>query len=577
MRIFLRPIFWILVFALLLRLWGIDYGFPLFLVNDEPALVLGALKMIELKTLIPAWHEDEFRKVLSYPPLASYFYLVTLAPVIAVHYVLLGFPPLGEYKDIVALDPSFLWIAARIINALMGLGVIFIAYLTAKKITRSERASLLAALFLAVSFYHIQLSQVVRHWMPASLLLYLAWLSSINVRETNLKKPYFLSGLFTGLAAGVNTSSAIGLLPGFFFHLARHGESFKKKIFSSKLWLMIVTATAIAIVFVALYPYGLTRGEGTETVGGDIAHRLGFFTSISFKNWFIFLFDYFKLLWRYETTMLIASLIGFAALIRRAKVFSLTALVFSVAYLSLLYLFFNEIPRALIFILPIMAVFAGYGLDRLILRAQNHFRATALSLTAIFGLFFLAFFAYPLLIDLRYDYLLAKPDTRLVAKGWIEKNIPEGAKILGDFPYLRLINTKNGIAYLEKLDPSGLRSQDRVLAKRNESNYPAPAYFLLNLHFLSPNVPERITGSAAYFKKQGFKYLIVEYKYADKSDLYPFTADLVRDLRLVKRFQSFSSDDFGRSLDITGEIATVEPLDLFKFDSYGQIIDIYEL
>lgn len=577
MKLMRKPIFWILVLALALRLWGINYGFPLFLVNDEPALVLGALKMIELKTVIPALHQEEFRKVLSYPPLASYFYLVTLAPVIAAHYVLLGFPPISEYKDILTLDPSFLWIAARILNSLIGLGVIFIAYLIAEKVTRSRRAALLAALFLAVSFYHIQLSQVVRHWMPASLLLYLAWLSALDIREARSKKPYFLSGLFTGLAAGVNTSSAIGLLPGFIFHLARRSENFKKKVFSPKLWLMIVTAAAIAIVFVALYPYGLTRGEGTETVSGDIAHRLGFLAAVSFKNWFIFLFDYLKLLWRYETTMLIAALIGFLVLIRRAKVFSLAASVFSIAYLSLLYFFFNEIPRALIFILPIVAVFAGYGLDRLILLAQNYFRATAQSLVTIFGLFFLAFFAYPLLIDLRYDYLLAKPDTRLVAKDWIEKNIPDGTKILGDSLYLRLTNTKNGIAYLEKLDPSGLRSQDRVLMKKNESNYPAPAYFLLNLHFLSPTVPERITGSAAYFKKQGFKYLIIEYKYTDKSDLYPFTADLARNLHLVKRFQSFSSDDFGRSLDITGEIATVRPLDLFKFNRYGQIVDIYEL
>ena len=73
-----KLIFWILLLALVLRLWGITYGFPLFLVNDETPHVYGALKMIELKTLIPAFHQEEFSKVLYYPPLLSYFFLVTL-------------------------------------------------------------------------------------------------------------------------------------------------------------------------------------------------------------------------------------------------------------------------------------------------------------------------------------------------------------------------------------------------------------------------------------------------------------------------------------------------------------------
>ena len=44
----------ILLLALGVRLIGIDYGLPLALVHDEPPFIFGALKMLELKTLIPA-------------------------------------------------------------------------------------------------------------------------------------------------------------------------------------------------------------------------------------------------------------------------------------------------------------------------------------------------------------------------------------------------------------------------------------------------------------------------------------------------------------------------------------------
>lgn len=590
-----KPIFWILVVAFLLRLWGIAYGFPLFLVNDEPALVLGALKMMELKTLVPAWHDAEFRKVLSYPPVPSYFYLVTLAPVIAAHWALSGFLPLAAYADAIALDPSVIWIAARILNALMGIGVIFIIYRIARTVTRSERAALLAACFLAVSFYHIQLSQVVRQWMPATLFLYAAWLVALKFRDAPSKKPYLLAGSFMGLAIGTNTSSAVAFLPLLVSHFAARGQAFLKKLTSRELWLMVAVAAAIAILVTALYPFGFTRAEGSGTVFGDIAKRVGFLAGRSFAEWCLFLADYAKLLIRYETILLAATAVGIGVLIRRRASspdgapqpeasdrpiaeFTIAAILFSIVYLSALYLFFNEIPRALIFILPALAVLAGFGADRLISFFQNTIRPVfATNTFLIFGFSFFIFFAYPLAIDLRYDYLLSRQDTRLVARDWIEQNIPAGTEILADLPYLRLTNTKAGIHALEKIDPGGLRAADRALLRRDDAHYPTPAYAVLNLHFVSTPTPEHLSDSASFFRSRGFRYLVVEYEYTDQSDLTPQTHSLIRGLRLVKRVTPFAGREFDRALDISGEIATVPPLALFQFERFGQIVDVYAL
>ncbi len=579
MNILGKPIFLILLAALVLRLWGIGYGFPFFLVNDEPALVLGALKMLELRTLVPAWHEGEFRKVLNYPPLTSYFYLVTLAPVLAVHYALSGFPPLMEYMDAFTLDPSFLWIAARVINAILGVAVVYITYRLARTVTGSERGALLAAMFLAVSFYEVQLSQVVRHWMPASLLLVLAWLAAEGVRAKGERRFYLIAGLMTGLGMGVNTSSAIGLLPALWYHFGARGRSMAAKMRSLRLWQMIALAVVLGATFILLYPYGFTRGEGASSVGSDIGRRFSSLASrfMAIPEWANFLFGYAKLLLWYEATLVAGALIGAWALLRRNASFVLLAIVFCLVYLSLLYFFFNAIPRALIFILPPLAVLAGYGVDELVATFENRLRPTRLAALAIFGLPFLIFFAYPLVIDLRYDYLLSQSDTRLVAKRWIESNIPPGTKVLADLPYLRLINTKEGIRELAAIDPTALRAQDRVLLRRDEASYPKPAYHLLNLHFVAPEAPERRL-SLGDVQQRGFRYLMVEYEYMNGADLDPHLSPLIEAARLVNRFMPFRvGGGLERALDISGEIATIHPMELFSLERFGQIVEIYAI
>ena len=64
----------ILALAALLRIAGIGHGLPLFVVDDEPPFVLAALKMLELKTLLPAAH-TEFQDFLYYPPYLAYLLL----------------------------------------------------------------------------------------------------------------------------------------------------------------------------------------------------------------------------------------------------------------------------------------------------------------------------------------------------------------------------------------------------------------------------------------------------------------------------------------------------------------------
>jgi hypothetical protein len=572
------PLAVLLAVAVILRLIGIGYGFPLFLVNDEPAIVLGALKMIEFKTLVPAFHEEEFRKVLYYPPFASYVYLAALFPVLLVHYALLGFPGPVAYADHLAIDPGVVWIAARVITILFSLIVIALAYHLARRVTSSDRAAFFGAAFLSFSYFHLQVSQVVRHWMLASVFLSFAWLAALRIRESDSWKGYSAAGMLTGLAIGVNTSAAIALLPAIIAHFAKRGQTLARSIISTRLLTMVAFAIGIAAVATLLYPYGLTRGEGASSVSGDFGRR---FASLQTKNigeWASFLMDYARLLVRYEVTIVATAIIGAIALWRKNLFFVGTLLVVVVTYITALYLFFNGIPRALVFLLPGLAVLAGYGADYSMKWLENHSPAHPASILGVPLVVGVVFFAYPIVFDLRYDYLLSRDDTRLVAIQWIREHIPAGSKILMDSQYLRLPNTEEGIRWLEHIDATSLRSQDRALLRTPSEQYPAPSFFVLNLSLLKQSKIERKEHDSRYFRSQGFRYLVVEYERTNMSDVDPATRDLLGKLPLLERITPFKPGVIlPVTVDASGEITSIGFRDFFKFDRFGEIVDIYDL
>jgi hypothetical protein len=245
-------------------------------------------------------------------------------------------------------------------------------------------------------------------------------------------------------------------------------------------------------------------------------------------------------------------------------------------YLTLLYLFFSPIPRGLIFVLPLFAVFAGYAADVLFRKvAAVTAGSTVFYFICPISLFILLF-GWQIITDFRYDWLVLQKDTRLAAQEWVSLHIPEGTKILVDSQYLRFTNTKKGIGSLERIDPSGLRAADEALLQTPSELYPRPAYNVLNLHFVSAGRLERETRDLEFFRMSGFRYFIVEHDYADSRDLPEATRELIRGLRPIARFDNGAKQPSETALDIGGEISTVPLRGLFNIKRFGKFVEIYE-
>lgn len=572
------PILFILLFALIIRLWGIGYGLPQFFVADERATVYGALKMLELKTLVPVWHTEEFKKVLNYLPVSSYLFLPFLTPTLVIHYLLSGAPNFETYRQILILHPTFIFLTARIVIALMGTASIWLVYQFTRRLFLSERAGLLASLFLATSFYHVQLSQVTRHWMPASFFILLALLATLDLYQRGAIRGYFLASLFAGFGAGANTAAAAAMIFPVLAHFLRPGpENFAARLKSLRFWIAVIIFFGVFFTMILAYPYGLSQGE---IPGGGAGEALGAkFVHLSQKTipeLLAFLWYYAGLLFTYETILLVFAFGGMAVALRRTPRWVCMLISFSVVYLTLLYLFFNIIPRGALFLLPILAVFAGYAADRSILHLQRVVPPTAGAAVALFLGSFLILFLWPIAVVLRYDYLLTQSDTRMLAADWVYTHVPQQEKILADLPYLRLTNTKIGIRALEGIDPTGLRIQDQTLLTVDDQRYPEPSREVLNLHFVSPQSPYREARDKEFFTSKGYRYFVAEYGYTNQADLDAQSRALAGAGRLVMRFDGFGKQRFDRALTISGEIATIYPWQLWDFDRYGPIVAIYE-
>lgn len=581
LKVVKKPVFFVLLFALVLRLWGITYGFPLFLVNDETPLVYGALKMIELKTLIPALHQEEFKKVLYYAPLPSYFFLLTLSPVIAVHYVFSGAPSLADYKDVLTLDPSFLWIAARVLIALIGVVDIFIMFCIAKRLWKSERAALFSALFLALSFWHLQLSHNVRHWLPAAFLLTLVWYAALRISQGNVEwKWYFGGGVLLGLATGgVNTAAAIGLIPLVLAHVRNSTAPLWRRLFDKKILVLLFVFVLVTLLFVILYPYGLTRAEGAAGATDDVLGRFAMLGRKSFSGLVGFIGEYIGTLWRFETPLFLTALGGMLLLLwRKRREWAAATSIYIFSFFSLLYFFDDYTARGLIFVVPLLAVSAGYFADHAWEKLRNleikklSPRLSQFLYFFISIFFFLALFGWQFMIDIRYDWLLSQKDTRLVAQEWISKNISAGSRILADVQYMRIQNTKEGIRALEALDPSGIRTGDRVLLATSDERYPKPAYRILNLNFVSPDIRARMDADALGAEK--FQYLVIEYATPEniRSDIRAFTESAHR----IAHIDPWKTER-RYTIDGSGKMPGISLDELFGLQRLGPFVDIYEL
>lgn len=422
--------------ALVLRLWGIHFGFPYMFHFDEPSYLHMAYRFTfenfhpmygslfgPMQLLVMAEHEvfEWLRPLLAALPLSPELRATVDSPITSYN------------------------LLARWTSALLGALTVVPVYRVGDRLW-GRRAGLLAAAMLAVCFLHVRSSHYGVPDATAAFFTAMAADYALRLGPAGRWRDHLLAGLFAGLALTAKLLLwPVLLLPALAVAAAPAGSAIGgsraaalgrrlRRLLSPRLLAAYAVAAAAAL---ATMPQLLVE---TEAVLGfwrqasmiGRAGGLGHFRLDDGGPAWTYLYT---LLWGTGAAMTAAILAGLALAAVRPRSWREPVLLAA----ALLYVLFLFRPgnvyhsRYLVAVMPLLVPFGAAAAVRLLEfvaggrlgadRWEAGRRQLAWALAA------LVLCGQPLVSAVRHDVLLTRPDTRTLAKQWIETNVPEGRRI----------------------------------------------------------------------------------------------------------------------------------------------------
>ena len=512
------PILLIVLLAFVLRIWGSWYGLPGLFVGDEKSLVGGALKMIYQQNIFPVLEDSHVFRLLYYPTLIPWIYLILFAPYTIFVYLMGNFASIAELRDFFIMDPSPFFLIARIINTFFATATVWLIYLITKKIF-NYRTGIIAALLYAVSFLSIHQGHFSKHWNIAMFFALLSIYFAFSVLENNNKRNYVLAGLYAGLACFSNYLSVFYGIILVIVHFLFNPSSWREKFFDKKLWFFVIVVLLIFGFSVLVNPYDFTRIVFGEDSTATSNKSLASFLKVSF--------EVLKSLYYLATFIFILSILGFLILFFQDKKKFLVFIFIPFSSVFLYYFLYHFEPRYVLFFLPILAIVAGFGLDQLI-------KFLKIRSNLLIGLIIFAIIFIPLKNAIVFDKILAQDDTRNLAKDWVENNIPIGSKIITNSWEFSLIRSQECINQQQQTNNMSLRSRDYVMM-----NHAFPDGYCVWPLDLIKVLPENVSE---------FEYYLID-SFTGKRSAY-LGKELIERGELIKEFKGSLFDPSGQNINM---------------------------
>jgi 4-amino-4-deoxy-L-arabinose transferase-like glycosyltransferase len=421
----------LLLLALGVRLGGIGFGLPYVYHVDEARFVDISLKYLR---------GDPNPHFFHVPSLYTYLVAATWEGAYAVGRVFGAFHAREDLLGRINGDPSLLYLLGRLLTVLMSVLTIFVMFVLGKRMY-GVRAGLLAALFLVFSVEFNRASHYLNPDAPMLLFLVLSFLFVWKVYEKGRTRDYLLAGLFAGLAFSTKYGGHVLFIPLVLAHAFR-GYDAKKPVLRILLSPPLVLAgIAFVLAFLAGTPYAAldfpTFWRDFRWQAGHL-YEFGHYGTAASVSVPLFYLRYGFL----ENLGLVVQFLALGGLVlgvvrsRRREWMLFAVPLFLLITISgwKAYATRYLLPAAPFFILV-----AAYFLDWLLARrpfAAGSARAGAAAgglgprAGAWLGAGLVAVALLPSAVrTLKFDLNLGRPDTRTVAKDWIEANLAPKTRI----------------------------------------------------------------------------------------------------------------------------------------------------
>lgn len=411
----------ILALGLVLRLWGIRHGLPVAYHLDEYAHFTESAVEMFRDGLNPNYFQN--------PPAYTYLLHVLFA-------IAYGVSPIGSLgepvRDAFNGDPTTLYLIARGASAALGLAAAWLLYFVGKRLY-GVAIGLAASAFLALTFLPVHYSHFALNDVPLLFPLCIGLLGLARVIHNGRLTDYLLAGVGLGLATGTKYTAA-ALSVAIFVAWAIRAYDDRER--AKREFLFLCGAAAISLAaFLVSNPFALLDADKFYSDlkrQSDLSAGVSKLGTDDTSGWWYYLRT---LGWGFGVLPLLLSVVGAVLALRKDWRRSLPFVVFALV----VWLFMgNQVrfyARWLMPVYPVLALFAGYAVVEIGKAIGRRFKppggrfASANSATvATVALVAIALIG-PLVHVVHNDRVLARTDTRELAKEWLLENVDPDEKI----------------------------------------------------------------------------------------------------------------------------------------------------
>lgn len=401
--------------GLALRIWGIKGDLPYTYYGDENYLIYHSLKF-GAGDFNPHW--------FVWPTFYPYLLFFLFAGFYILGHMLNLFKNSYDFLYLYFKDPTVFFLIGRSVSAVLGAGSIVLTYFIAAKFYEKKTALLSAAFFaflpLAVEYSHYAVVDTSLVFMMLLTFLYIT-----KVFLGGRKIDYILSGFFLGLAIATKYPAVFLIAPLLLAHILNVKNNIAKIIFCPKIMLALFFTMA---GFVLACPFSIldSRQFMSDMNLTAFAAKVGWFGWEKNNPYFYHLKN--NLNGALGPALLIVSGIGIFYAIWRRKKTDLILFVFMIVYFLGIGWNVSAYGRFMLPLLPLFCVFGAKGFWEIepflfVKGKPGRIAEVVLALALLF---------YPLAQSIKIDLNFLLPDTRTLAKDWIEKNIPAHSAILAN-------------------------------------------------------------------------------------------------------------------------------------------------
>lgn len=413
-----------------LRVWGIDYGLPYEITYHQITFEEAKEVHRAFKLGAGEYHWTFGKGGLYYLLFFEYaiFYVVLWG---------LGWVNNAHEFALYALrDRTIFFLAGRLTVAVMGTLTCLAIYSISRRVY-DWRVGLGAALIGATAYFHTLFSAVINVDIGMTLALWASILAYLKYEETQQLRWLTGAGALGAIAIAFKLPGTI-ILPLLLLAIGTCREKWQNPRQMCK-EAGIVVVTLLVILTVVAPEWTLSVG----TIHENFSRLLGSANPMPGEDSFQATIDsitiesqtgknYFERLFsQYNVILTLSALLGAGLGLWRRHRWDMIWTVFIVAFLTIMSLADRDQPER--YLMPIMPALWLLSSRLITAWSQRHWGL------AVVG--FVCVIALPLTALVRHDYEKTKPDTRVLAKQWIEANIPSGAKILMDGMRYRFIQS----------------------------------------------------------------------------------------------------------------------------------------